>query len=100
MTEAIYFNVNDYVAFENTMIKDKVRFEIIRVDKDSFLPSLEAETIAHFLQEILYMVYDSLLQIRFSPCLLTLKAQEFKRNRLVKDIHRSQCDRLLLYHRG
>lgn len=74
MTEAIDLDVNDDVTLEDTMIEDEVRLEVVGVDKNAFLAGFKAKTIAHFQQELLHMVDDGFLQVRFGPSLFALKA--------------------------
>ena len=69
------------------MIEDEVRLEVVGVDKNAFLAGFKAKAIAHFQQELLHMVDDGFLQVRFGPSLFALKAQEFKRNRLMENIY-------------
>ena len=73
MTEAIDLDVNDDVTLEDTMIEDEVRLEVVGVDKNAFLAGLKAKAIAHFQQELLHMVDDGFLQVRFGPSLFALK---------------------------
>ena len=74
MTEAVDLDVNDDVTLEDTMIEDEVRLEVVGVDKNAFLAGFKAKAIAHFQQELLHMVDDGFLQVRFGPGLFALKA--------------------------
>ena len=78
------------MAFQDAVVENKVGLEIVLIDEDSLLASLEAETAAHLQQECLQVIQDVRLQLGFRIDFLRLYPQKFERHRIVQNIARSQ----------
>ena len=56
MFELFYFQINQYMAFQDTVIKYQVDEIVFPINQYSFLSGLEAETIPQLQQELLKMI--------------------------------------------
>jgi hypothetical protein len=53
------------MAFQDTMVENKISLEIIVIDKNAFLSRFETESGTHFQQELLKVVKDGGFEFGF-----------------------------------
>ena len=53
MPEPVDFQVNNHMAFQNAMVKNQIRLEIVLVNQNATLSCLKAETTTQFQQTLL-----------------------------------------------
>ena len=78
MAEFVVFQFDDDIAVQDTIVEHQVGKVVFIVDNHPFLPCLEAESFAHFEQELLQMSYQGILQIVFCKC-FRAQAKKLKR---------------------
>ena len=57
------FQFNEYMALEYAVIEDEVDEKVLIADEDALLAGLEAETVAHFEQEVLEAVKKGVFEV-------------------------------------
>jgi len=83
VAESVNLQIDNDVAFQDAVVENKVGLEIVLIDENSLLASLEAETAAHLQQECLQVIQDVRLQLGFRIDFLRLYPQKFERHRVV-----------------
>ena len=89
VAETIYLQIDDDVAFQDAVVENEVGLEVVLINEDSLLTSLEAETATHLQQERLQVVQDVRLQLGFCIDFLRLYPQKFERHGIVENVARS-----------
>ena len=72
MAETVNLQVHDDMAFQNAVVEDQVGIEIVLVYKYALLSGFEAESAAHFKQELLKVVQNGGFQLCFREHILRL----------------------------
>ena len=65
MAELVVFQLNDYVAVQDTIVEHQVGKIVFIIDNHPFLSCLETKSLSHFEQELLQMSNQGILQIIF-----------------------------------
>lgn len=53
MTELVVFQLNNYIAMQDSIIEHQVGKIVFVIDNHPFLPCLKTKSLAHFKQEVL-----------------------------------------------
>ena len=96
MSHRILFQINQYEAFQNTMVKDQIHMIVSIPDGEGILPSHKSKALAQFQQKSLKIIYQLLLQITLLILLLTGHPKEFKRISVSYDVFRALNHNTLL----
>ena len=95
MAEAFELEFDQHVAFENAVIEHQVDKEMLVADQDAFLASFKAEAMTEFQQEVLQLVDELLLQMRFAHHLGRLQTEELENVRIANVQRRVLFGRLI-----
>ena len=74
--------LDEGMAFENSVVENQVDEVVAVADQDAFSPSLKTETVPQFEQESLQLVEQLVFQRRLAHDLLRLEAQELENIRV------------------
>src|SRR6185369_10659615 len=77
MAELVEFEVDDHIAAQQTVVEDEIDEEVVFVEGETLLASLEEKSLAQFQQEVFELVDDGGFQVGFGIAHLFVKAKEF-----------------------
>lgn len=80
--ELLVLQFYDYAAMQYAVVEHKVGIVILVVYDDTFLASLEAETLAEFEDELLQVADKRILQVMLVNNFLRLQSKKLERERL------------------
>ena len=91
---SVNLEVDDNVTVEDEVVENEVGLEIVMIDEDTFLTMLEAEALAKFHEEVLYLVEDGGFELGLGIDIGFGEVEELEGHGVAKDVtslHRFGC---------
>jgi hypothetical protein len=76
--EFLYFQLDQYVAFENAVVKHEINEPVSITNEDTLLTSLEAESVTQFEQEFFQIAEQTVFKIGFAHNFSRLDSEKFE----------------------
>ena len=70
--------LHEDVALEHAVVEDEVHEEVLFADEEALLPGFEAEAVAHFHEEILKAIEQSVFDVGFTHDIAGAEAEELE----------------------
>ena len=78
MGEFVHFELDEDMAFQDTMVENQIHEPSGLSDDDALLPGFEAKAVTEFHQEFMQVVQESIFEVGFADHLTGFESKEFK----------------------
>lgn len=88
MRQFVNLQIYEHVTLDQAVVEDEIHVEVVLIESESLLTSLEQEALSHLQQEGLHLVDDGILQFGLRICGIRLQPEKLEGDGILDDVGR------------